>query len=399
MSVDGDTDITLKTRLAFVVNHAAFFISHRLPIAIAALERGYAVELYTGLAASPALEQAAVARLSQYPITHWRVKFTSASLNPLSEGAGILDLARRLSSRRPDIVHCVSPKGVIYGGIAARLARAPAFVAAVSGQGYAFTDGELSSSRVVARHASALGSRLAFAHRHKRVIVQNLEDRAEVLAAGLARDDQLELIPGSGVDLERYARLPIEAREPIVLLPARMLRDKGVHEFVAAAAQLKAQYPAWRFLLAGTADYDNPSRIEPDLLKEWQRSGAVEWLGHVDDMPPLYARASIVCLPSYREGMPKALMEAAAAGCAVVTTDVTGCRDAVRPGVSGELVPARDSRALAHALADLIQDRPRRERYGAAGRELAMDRFGIDAVVARTLSLYDALLEDATDGR
>ena len=191
----------MKTHLAFVVNHAAFFISHRLPIAIAALERGYSVDLYTGLAASPGLERAAVVQLSRYPITHWRVKFTSSSINPLSEGAGILDLARHLRRRRPDIVHCVSPKGVIYGGIAARLARAPAFVAAVSGQGYAFTDGESNSRRIVARQAYSLGSRLAFAHRHKRVIVQNVEDRGKVVEAGLARADQVELIPGSGVDL------------------------------------------------------------------------------------------------------------------------------------------------------------------------------------------------------
>ena len=389
----------MKTHLAFVVNHAAFFISHRLPIAIAALDRGFSVDLFTGLAASPDLERAAVVHLSEYPITHWRVKFTSSSLNPLSEGAGILDLARHLRRRRPDIVHCVSPKGVIYGGIASRLARAPAFVAAVSGQGYAFTNGEMKSRRIVARQAYSLGSRLAFAHRHKRVIVQNVEDRGRVLEAGLARADQVELIAGSGVDLARYVAFPIAPREPIVLLPARMLRDKGVHEFAAAAAQLRSKFPSWRFLLAGTADYDNPSRIGPAELKEWQLGGAVEWLGHVDDMPALYARTSIVCLPSYREGMPKVLLEAAAAGCAVVTTDVVGCRDAIRQGVSGDLVPPQDSRALAQVLAALIEDRARRERYGSAGRQLAVERFGIDAVISQTLSLYDRLLEDRTRGR
>lgn len=388
----------MKTRLAFVVNHAAFFISHRLPIAIAALERGFAVDLYTGLAASPALEQAAVAELSRHPITHWRVHFTSAGLNPLSESAGIRDLKRHFGRRRPDIVHCVSPKGVVYGGIAARLARVPAFVAAVSGLGYALTGRRPVSRRTVARLAYTWGSRWAFKHRHKRVIVQNPDDRETVIASGLAREDQVEVIPGSGVELERYVDYPIAGREPLVVLPARMLRDKGVMEFVAAAEALQRRHPAWRFALAGTADYDNPTRIDPAELAEWQRRGAIEWLGHVADMPSLYARASIVCLPSYREGMPKVLLEAAAAGCAVVTSDVTGCRDAIRAGVTGDLVPAGDGGALARALESLIEDPARRERYAAAGRRMALERFDIRTVIARTLAIYDRLLEEADRG-
>jgi len=382
-----------------VVNHAAFFISHRLPIALTALRQDYVVDLYTGMAASPALEQAAVAELARYPITHRRVKFTSAGINPLSEGVAIVELARRLRSRRPDIVHCVTPKGVLYGGIAARLAGVPAFVAAVSGQGYAFTDGRRSLSRSIARWAYSLGSRLAFSHRNKRVIVQNTEDRQRVVESGLACAGQIALIPGSGVELERFVHFPIESKEPIVLLPARMLRDKGIFEFVEAAVRLKAQFKIWRFLLAGTADYDNPSRIDPGTLKRWQESGAVEWLGHVEDMPSLYARTSIVCLPSYREGMPKVLLEAAAAGCAVIAADTTGCREAIRPGMTGDLVPARDSHGLAQAIAALIEDRPRRERYGAAGRQLAIERFGIGDVVSQTLSVYQQLLEDARHAR
>lgn len=382
-----------------MVNHAAFFISHRLPIAIAALERDFAVDLYTGLAASPALERAAVARLSRYPITHWRVKFTSGGLNPLSESSAILDLKRHFNARQPDIVHCVSPKGVVYGGIAARLARVPAFVAAISGQGYASTAGRPTSRRAIARLAYSFGSRSAFRHRIKRVIVQNPDDRGSVVEAGLAREDQVELIAGSGVELEQFVHYPIEGRERLIVLPARMLLDKGVREFAEAATQLRPRHPSWRFVLAGTADYDNPTRVAPAQLAEWRQQGAVEWLDHVEDMPSLYARASIVCLPSYREGMPKVLLEAAAAGCAVVTTDVTGCRDAVRAGATGDLVPVRDSQALARCLESLIEDRPRREAYGAAGRQMALERFDINSVISRTLAIYDRLLEEAGHGR
>ena len=381
-----------KTHLAFVVNTAAFFISHRMPIAIAALERGYAVDLYTGVAASPARELAAVAELSRYPITHWRVKFTSAGLNPVSEGVGILELARRLRRRRPHIVHCVTPKGVLYGGIAARLAGVPGLVAAVSGQGYAFTDGEGGGSRAVARLAYRIGSRYAFAHRNRRVIVQNSEDRQTVVAAGLVPIEHTILVPGSGVDLPRFTALALERKQATVLLPARMLRDKGVLEFAEAARILRARGCRWRFVLAGGADLENPSRVSETTLRQWQADGTLEWLGHVDDMPRLYESAAIVCLPSYREGLPKALLEAAAAGCAVITSDVAGCREAILPGVTGDLVPPRDAQALAAAIEALIDDPARRERYGRAGRELAQSRFGVELVVASTLDVYDQLL-------
>lgn len=378
--------------LAFVVNTAAFFASHRLPIAVAALERGYAVDLYTGIAASPAQEQAAVAELSRYPITHWRVKFTSAGLNPVSEGFGILELARRLRSRRPDVVHCVTPKGVLYGGIAARLAGVPAFVAAVSGQGYAFTDGERSASRTVAQWAYRIGSRFAFAHCNRRVIVQNTEDQRNIVESGLARADQTVLVPGSGVALPSFTSSKIEDKQPIVLMPARMLRDKGVLEFAEAARILRGRGYDWRFVLAGGADLENPSKVDEAVLQLWHRDATPEWLGHVNEMPPLYAAASIVCLPSFREGLPKSLLEGAAAGCAIVTTDVAGCREAILPGISGDLVKPRDAAALANAIEALICDPIRRERYGRAGRELALSRYGIDRVVAQTLAVYDELL-------
>lgn len=382
----------MDKRIAYVVNTAEFFVSHRLPIAIAALQRGYAVDLFTGIAASPARERSAVAELSRVPITHWRVRFTSAGLNPLTEGAGVLELARRLKSRRPDIVHCVTPKGVLYGGIAARLAAVPAFVAAISGQGYAFTDGNRRSSRSVARWAYSFGSRYAFAHRNRRVIVQNTEDQRTIVELGLANAMETILIPGSGIDLPRFTSHAIEGKGPIVLMPARMLRDKGVFEFAEATRILRGRGCTWRFVLAGGADLENPSKVDEAILRQWNRDATPEWLGHVDDMPPLYAAASIACLPSYREGLPKTLLEGAAAGCAIVTTDVAGCREAILPGVTGDLVPPRDAGALANAIQALIDDPARRERYGRAGRELALLHHGIDHVIAKTLAVYEELL-------
>jgi glycosyltransferase involved in cell wall biosynthesis len=146
--------------------------------------------------------------------------------------------------------------------------------------------------------------------------------------------------------------------------------------------------PKWRFIMAGAADYQNPTSVPISLLEELNIKKIVEWVGHVDDMTPYFSEASIVCLPSYREGMPKCLMEAAAAGCAVVTTDTVGCREAVLPDISGFLVPVRDSEALKNMLYLLMNNRNLREGFGRSGRELAIDRFGLDAVIKSTLSIY-----------
>lgn len=382
----------MNGKLAFVVNHAAFFVSHRLPIAIGARTAGMDVRLITGQAGSAAMENDATRTLDAQGIPHDRVAFGASSVNPLGEARGLFQLIRSLRRYRPDIVHCASAKGVLYGALAARLTGVPAVVIAISGMGYAFTP---SGDRGIARRLIAFVyralARVAYGHRNKMVIVQNNDDRAFVIDSGLARPDDVVLIPGSGVDLTGFDALADTPKQHIVLLPARILVDKGVIEFVEAARMIAPRAAGWRFVLAGAADYDNPTSVPMAQIEAWRSEGVVEWLGHVADMRPLFAEAAIACLPSYREGMPKALLEAAVAGCAVVTTDVTGCREAIRDGETGTLVPVRDPAALAQALIDLIQDDDRRNAYGEAGRTMARERFGIKSVVATTLQIYSTL--------
>ena len=382
-----------RLKAVFVVNHAAFFVSHRLRIALSARDSNYEVALLTGQAGSVSMENIAVAKLAAEGIAHQRVAFRSASVNPLLELVGLVQLTWRMHQLRPDIVHCASPKGLLYGGLAARLCGVNALVLAVSGMGFAFTDmGKRSILRtVIAKIYRRLVS-ITFGHKNIRVIVQNKDDQALLLASGMVKPDQVTLIPGSGVDLKAFASVAIEAKLPIVLLPARMLLDKGVVEFVEAARALKVSAPEWRFVLAGASDYDNPSSVTSAQILAWQHEGVIEWLGHIDDITPWFIQASIVCLPSYREGMPKSLLEAAAAGCAVITTDTTGCREAITPSKTGDLVPVRNSNALATTLFALMRDRERREHYGYAGQKLASERFGIEAVVQTTLEIYKSLL-------
>lgn len=380
-------------KLVFVVNNAGFFVSHRLPIALAARKRGDEVAVVTGQAGSPTAETLAVERLRAEGIAHFRCAFTSTGINPLVEARGFLQLVRHLRSLRPDVVHCASPKGGLYGGLAARLVQVPALVLAVSGMGYAYTSAADSLLRKLLRAAYSSVARYSFGHRNKRVIVQNEDDYAAFAHAGLAGPGELVLIPGSGVEIERFVAPSMEQREDIVLLPARMLRDKGVEEFATAARVLHGEFPGWKFMLAGAADYRNPSAIPESVLHDWHAQGHVQWLGIMSDMPALYARTKIVCLPSYREGMPKSLLEAAASGCAVVTTDAVGCRESIMPGVSGDLVPVGDAAAVAGALRALMRDPGRLASYGEAGVEMARAQFDVRAVVARVLSLYDELLQ------
>ncbi len=380
-------------RVAYVVNHAAFFVSHRLPLALGARKAGFDVALFTGQAGSEQMEVTAVAQLAASGILHRRTVSRSSGMNPLLELLGFLQLIGFLLRYRPQVVHCASPKGVLYGGFAARVCRAPGVVLAISGMGYAFTQGaQDSATRRWIRRIYGFLVRFAFGHPNGRVIVQNEDDRAALHVSGVVKPERVTLIPGSGVDLTLFASSKQSLKERMVLLPARMLEDKGVREFVAAARKLKQLVPDWRFVLAGAAGYDNPTAITRGELEQWQAEGVVEWLGHVEDMVPLFNSAAIVCLPSYREGMPKALLEAAAAGCAVVTTDTTGCREAIEPDVTGDLVPVRDADALATSLLVLIKDEARRLSYSEKGRQRAVDRFSVDSVVQQTVGIYKELL-------
>lgn len=200
------------------------------------------------------------------------------------------------------------------------------------------------------------------------------------------------LIPGSGVELQRYLHFTIEEKCPIVLLPARMLWDKGVQEFVDAAKNLKQLMPEWRFILAGAADYDNPTCVPKSLLEQFNRENIIEWVGHLENIDPYFAKASIVCLPSYREGMPKSLLEGAAAGCAIVTTYAVGCREAILPNVTGFLVPIANSNELTRALHTLMNNRELREQFGRSGRELAISKFSLNAVINANLAIYREMI-------
>jgi glycosyltransferase involved in cell wall biosynthesis len=318
------------------------------------------------------------------------------SLAPLREAALVWRLGRIFRAEAPDLVHGFTLKCAGYGSLAARLAGVPARVNAVAGMGYVFTSGDLQARMLRPLVRGLL--RVALGGRNARLILQNPDDVALFERARLVDAAQVRLIPGSGVDCERFAPAPPDAgrdassRGPLrVLLPSRLLWDKGVGEFVEAARRLRAAGRPVACLLAGAPDAGNPTAVPEAMVQAWAAEGVVEWLGHVEDMAALFRSVDVVVLPSYREGLPKGLIEAGASGCALVTTDVPGCREVVRDGEDGLLVPMRDAPALAAAIARLQDDPALRARLAGAARAKALAAFDERLVIARTLTVYGEL--------
>lgn len=316
------------------------------------------------------------------------------SLNPIREARLLWVLWRLYRREKPDIAHHFTIKCVVYGTLVAKAGGASGIVNAVTGLGYVFTSKE-QLARVL-RPLVGLLLRFALGGRESRLIVQNPDDRRAIIDAGLVDPAHMRLIAGSGVDTQRYQpRLDAfhqTARGATsILFAARLLWDKGVAEFVQAAQVLRAEGLGVQFLAAGDPDPGNPASIPEEQLVMWRREGHVTFLGHVPDMPSLMAKTDIVVLPSYREGTPRSLIEAAAAGLPIVTTDAPGCREVVQNGISGFLVPARDGTALAGAIRKLVLDPALAARMGAAGRKKALAEFDERIVLTGTLSVYREL--------
>jgi len=367
-----------RPKLLFVVTEDWYFVSHRLSIAMAAREAGYDVAVATRARKHVEMIQRAGVRVLPFELSR-------RAGNPVLELLKLLSLYRR---EHPDIVHHVALKPVFLGALAARLAGIPAQVNAVAGLGWLFISRSL-MARWMSPVIRFILARLLSAPRC-RVIVQNPDD-ADLLKKSGVTESHMRMIRGVGVDTSEFSPFP-ESPEPIcVVLASRILWDKGVGEFVEAARQLKKEGVKASFILVGNPDLDNPASVPEATLNAWQKEEVVEWWGHRDDMVAIFHAAHIVCLPSYREGLPKVLLEAAACGRPIVTTDVPGCREVVREGENGLLVPVRNAQALSEALSCLIKNPELRSQMGRRSREIVLKEFSSEKVIAQTLSLYKEL--------
>jgi glycosyltransferase involved in cell wall biosynthesis len=375
-------------KVLFFANTDWYLYNFRLPLAKFLRERGLDVVMLSPSGSyGPLLRQAGFRWIG--------LDMNRRSLNPARELALIRRISAVYAAEMPDLVHHFTIKCVVYGSLIARWNGIRNHVNAVTGMGYVFSDDGYKARllRPVVRNLikAALGGE------GSRLILQNKDDVAAFVAADLASEHRTHLIMGSGVDTSRFRPLngSDERRVMRVLLASRLLWDKGIREYIEAANLLKAQKLAVEFLLAGSPDPGNPGSVPPSQLQKWQKSGAVHYLGHVSDMPRLLADIDVAVLPSYREGVPRSLLEAAACGLPIVTTDVPGCREVVTHGVNGLLIPPRDPHALAAAIQRLYEQPAERARMGRAGRETVLNDFDQRIVFEKTFAVYTDLLSNS----
>ncbi|GLQ89885.1 glycosyltransferase family 4 protein [Dyella flagellata] len=323
-----------------------------------------------------------------------------ASLNPLREAATLYHLVAVLRQEQPDLLHNFTVKCAVYGAFAARFARIPAVVNAVAGMGYVFTS-DKPKARMLRPLVKTL-MRATLGSERSLLVLQNPDDATTFAHAGLIPPERIRVILSSGVNTNRFQpakHSPEHRHERLrVLLAARLLWEKGIQEFVDAAALVQRWGRDVEFVLAGTPDPGNPHSVSAEQVRKWVDAGLVRWLGHVDDMPGLLSTVHVMALPSYyREGVPKSLIEGAASGLALITTDRPGCREVVtKHGFDGLRVEVRNARALAKCIVQLDEDRELLAQLGLRARQKALRDFDERIVIQKTVDVYRELLSPMT---
>lgn len=376
-------------KLIILINNLSFFCSHRLPIAEAALNKSFNVIIGYG-------------ELGGVDPTYLTKKGFKLNFVPMQRGG--IDLFNNLKTffyiwrflrkEKPDIVHLITIKPYLFGGVLARITGVRGVISAVSGLGSLFISRDLKSKLL--RFLIYPLYKVAFNHSNQIIIFHNNEDPRYLLKWGVLSKNKIRLLKGSGVNLNEFTKFNEHIGIPVVCFASRLLIDKGVYEFISAARILRDRSIKARFLLVGDLDTNNPTGLDNDDLTKINSKNIVEFLGYQDDIPSLFEKSHIICLPSYREGLPKVLIEAAAASRAIVTTDVPGCRDAIIPNKTGLIVPVRNSEALANAIQDLLENSEKRVAMGRAGRELAEKEYAIENIVEAHLEIYNELIKKSS---
>ncbi len=375
----------LMPKLLYLVTEDWYFWSHRLPMARAARDAGFDVAVATRVREHG--ERIRNEGFHLHPLP-----FDRGGLRPDRELAVLRQVVGLYRAVRPEIVHHVAVKPVLVGALAGRIARVPAAVHGLTGLGFIFVGGTLKARTLRAVLRPVL--RRLLDGPGSRVLVQNPDDRDQVIRAWSVDPGLVRIIPGSGVDTLRLRPLP-EPNDgpPTAAFVGRMLKAKGVADAVAAQRWLRQRGVPLRLLLCGAPDPENPSSVDSATLRRWAAEPGIDWLGHVADVREIWRQAHMAVLPSgYGEGVPLSLLEAAACGRPLVATDVPGCREIARDEETGSLVPLGDVEALAGALARLAGDPALRQRWGEAGRRLVERRFSAEIIGRDVVALYRELL-------
>ena len=359
------------------------FLSHRLPMARAARDSGFDVVVATRVS-----QHRAEIEAEGFRVVH--VNFDRGGMNPFTEIRTVIALVCLMRREKPDIVHNIALKAILDGSLAELCSPVRHVVNSFTGMGAVFTgDSGFGLLRTILISAFRLLMRCANTH----VIVQNDDDRAQLSSLGIGTSERTIKICGSGVDTKAFAPSPEPDGPVTVTMVSRLLWDKGIGELMAAAQTLHDRGSDVRFVIVGTPDPENPKSVDKETYNRWQQEGIVEFQGHRTDIAAVWAQSHIAVLPSYREGMPKSLLEAAACGKPMITTAVPGCRALVEHGVNGVLVPARDAISLADAIETMAADQEARHRMGRAARTMIEQHYADTIIMKQISDLYERLVK------
>jgi glycosyltransferase involved in cell wall biosynthesis len=372
-----------KHKILFIIVEDRYFLSHRLHLAQYAIKKGYQVGLLCKISKHKEF-------LENEGIQVFDWSLVRGSFNLFFEIKAIYEILITLLKFAPDVLHAVALKPVIYASFASKLVFLKSRVFALGGLGFIFSSDKILAKLL--RPLIVLVLKFTFSGNKSRLIIQNIDDKRTLINLKVIRDEKIDLIKGAGVDMKIFSFIKEPSQIPEVILPARLLWDKGVGEFVLAADILKKRGINAKFTLLGETDPHNPECIPDDQIEDWKKEGAVDVAGFQDDMAKCIQDCAVVCLPSYREGLPKSLLEAASCGRPIVTTDVPGCREIVQDGVNGYLVPSKNPDLLAEALSRLLTDRKLREVMGLKGREFVERGFSAEIVAIKTEKIWNSLL-------
>ncbi len=371
-----------KLKVLMVLNDLAWFWSHRLPLANGILARGWDLTVATHGAASDE-------KMKAMGVEGIDLADPGEKLNPIAELKLIASIAKAIRNADADIIHAITLRHAFYTGLMARLfGHQKKIIFTIAGLGSFFSSQKLSTK--ILRVFIIPFMRFAFRHKNAAIIFQNPDDFKLMRACSAVGSSQSVIIRGSGVDLQKFPFAEIPGGDPVLLFSSRLLKEKGLGEFVSAARLLKEKGVKARFEVAGAASDENPRCFKPQTVQAWHDEGLIHWHGQISDMPALIKQCTIFVLPSYyREGVPKVSLEALSVGRPVITTDMPGCRETVEDGVNGFLVLPKDPVELAEKIETLLSDPARLKAMGKASRAKAESEFGVDFVVERTLEIYD----------
>ena len=379
--------MTSKNPVTFlmILNHIDWFWSHRLPLARAILDKGWNLHLATHSADQDK-------RLAEMKVKGCAMPAYGRGLNPVFLLTQLYATYKIIRKTQPDIIHAITLRTAFYTGLVTRLIGYKPVIFTVAGLGSLYTAPGFKMKLI--RFLALPLIRFAFGGKGKFIIFQNPDDQKAMLNSGIVTEEKSTIIRGSGVDLKEFSFSEYEETgEPIILFTSRLLKEKGITDFIAAARILKSKEVKAKFQVAGNVYPENARSMTREEMQSYHDEGVIEWLGQCDDMPDLLKRTMMVVLPSYYgEGVPKVLLETAAAGRPIISCDAPGCREAVEHEVNGLLVPPQSPEDLAEAITKLINDPEKRRCYGAAGRRRVEEDFHVDAVVSRTIAVYERLL-------